>query len=212
MMTNEVLVSLYLDGDKEALDTLIRNNSNLVWKVIRSMNLIETKVYSYDDYFSIGVNGLLRAVDTYDSKRGAFTTYATNCIRTDIQLVLRHDQTKGRANDFTTVSCYSETGEDTILLDTFVDDNANVPFNLAQALLEAINVLDEDEKLFFETHYIEGDLYTRPRQHTLETLNLTLGEFKSIDRKVRIKLAKALGVDYDPKMKNTKNNVDKVLK
>ena len=85
MMTNEVLVSLYLDGDKEALDTLIRNNSNLVWKVIRSMNLIETKVYSYDDYFSIGVNGLLRAVDTYDSKRGAFTTYATNCIRTDIQ-------------------------------------------------------------------------------------------------------------------------------
>ena len=57
------------------------------------------------------------------------------------------------------------------------------------------------------------DDITNKRTYTINKLGLKgVGEFKSIARKVRIKLAKALGVNYDPRDNFVEGNVDKVLR
>lgn len=206
-MTNEMLVNAYLNGDTKALELLIQNNKKLVWNTIKAMNLYETKLYSNEDYFSIGIGGLIRAVDTYDNTKGKFSTYAVTCIRTDLQQMLRHEQTKGRADGMTTVSYYETTSDGTVLLDTFVDGDATIPFSIKDSLYEAIKTLDEEELTFFNLRFINET----PRSEVTSILNISVGEFKSLDRRVRVKIAKALGVDYDPKLKNSKNNVDKLL-
>lgn len=208
-MTNEMLVSSYLSGDSKALEILIENNKKLIWNTIKAMNLYETKLYSNEDYFSIGVNGLIRAVNTYDNNKGKFSTYAVTCIRTDLQQMLRHEQTKGRADGMTTVSYYETTSDGTVLLDTFVDNNASTPFSIGEALLEVIKTLDEKETTFFDLRFVQGI----SRSDITAILNISVGEFKSLDRKVRIKIAKGLGVDYDPKMAHgSRRYTDEMMK
>ncbi|MBO8176669.1 RNA polymerase sporulation sigma factor SigF [Aeribacillus pallidus] len=77
------------EGDQEARDTLVQNNTRLVWSVVqRFLN----RGYEPDDLFQIGCIGLLKSVDkfdlTYDVK---FSTYAVPMIIGEIQRFIRDD-------------------------------------------------------------------------------------------------------------------------
>ena len=68
--------------DEEALEWLILNNANLVHKIVGGYRTFYNHKLSYDDLFSVGLEGLMRAVEKFDfAFENNFATYATYWIR-----------------------------------------------------------------------------------------------------------------------------------
>ena len=203
-------------------DVMFNENSGLIWKAIKDMHLYTTKDMELDDYYQIGSMGLLRAIDTYDASKGVqFSTYAVKCIKNEIGQYFQSQERDKRKMNTVTTSYNVETniGDNKVeIIDCVVDFSSTEPFNevCRITLGEALKVLTEAEYEFFRVRYMEAELtddITNKRTYTINKLGLkSVGEFKSIDRKVRIKLAKALGVNYDPRDKFVEGNVDKVLR
>ena len=81
-------------GDKEAKDILIERNLRLVAHIAK-------KYYSenrdMDDLISIGIIGLIKAVNTYNPTKGnRLVTYASKCIENELLMMLRGEKKKNR--------------------------------------------------------------------------------------------------------------------
>ena len=85
---NIEFLKLYREtNDQNALEWLILNNANLVHKIVGGYRNFYNHRLSYDDLFSVGLEGLLRAINKFDfSYENNFATYATYWIK---QCVLR---------------------------------------------------------------------------------------------------------------------------
>lgn len=79
------------DGDMQALDQTVRENSGLVWSVVR--RYIGRGVDS-DDLYQLGCMGLIKAIRGFDESLGhQFSTYAVPKIAGEIRRFLRDDGT-----------------------------------------------------------------------------------------------------------------------
>lgn len=76
-LSNEQLCVMYQQGNKMALDALVKNNTNLVWsRVIKYGNRYRHKL-DLEDLFQYGVIGLMKAAERFDLKKEAkFSTYS----------------------------------------------------------------------------------------------------------------------------------------
>lgn len=85
----EELISLAQMGDKEASETLVRENSGLIWSVARRFL---GRGAEGDDLYQLGCLGFLKAVDGFDLEYGTqFSTYAVPKISGEIRRFLRDD-------------------------------------------------------------------------------------------------------------------------
>lgn len=77
------------EGDKEARDQLVSENTGLVWSVARRfMN----RGHELEDLFQIGCIGLIKCIDKFDtSYEVKFSTYAVPMIAGEIKRFLRDD-------------------------------------------------------------------------------------------------------------------------
>lgn len=85
----ETLISLAQQGDKQAQEQLITENSGLIWSVARRFigRGVET-----DDLYQLGCLGFLKAVEGFDLAYGTqFSTYAVPKISGEIRRFLRDD-------------------------------------------------------------------------------------------------------------------------
>lgn len=83
------LIQLAHQGDKEARDTLIKENMGLVYAVARRFL---GRGIEQEDLFQIGSIGLIKAVDKFDpSFEVRFSTYAVPMITGEIKRFLRDD-------------------------------------------------------------------------------------------------------------------------
>ena len=75
------------DGDEAARASLIEHNLRLVSHIVKKYYSGST---SADELLSVGTVGLIKAVDTFDSKNGArLGTYASKCIQNEILMYFR---------------------------------------------------------------------------------------------------------------------------
>ena len=85
----EDLIRLAQKGDKGASETLIKENSGLIWSVARRFLGRGTEG---DDLYQLGCLGFLKAVDGFDLNYGTqFSTYAVPKIAGEIRRFLRDD-------------------------------------------------------------------------------------------------------------------------
>jgi len=71
--------------DGEALEWLILNNANLVHKIVGGYRTFYNHKLSYDDLFSVGLEGLMRAIEKFDfTYDNNFATYATYWIKQSV--------------------------------------------------------------------------------------------------------------------------------
>lgn len=85
----EELIQLAQNGDKDASETLVRENSGLIWSVARRFLGRGTEG---DDLYQLGCLGFLKAVDGFDLEYGTqFSTYAVPKISGEIRRFLRDD-------------------------------------------------------------------------------------------------------------------------
>ena len=76
-------------GDKEARDQLVLDNSGLVWSIVRRF---QGRGCEMEDLFQIGTIGLLKAIDKFDlAYEVRFSTYAVPMITGEIKRFLRDD-------------------------------------------------------------------------------------------------------------------------
>ena len=76
-------------GDKKSRDMLVEENIGLVWSIVRRFG---SRGYEYDDLFQIGVIGLMKAIDYFNTDYNVkFSTYAVPMITGEIRRFLRDD-------------------------------------------------------------------------------------------------------------------------
>jgi RNA polymerase sporulation-specific sigma factor len=80
-------IDRHLHGDEEARRTLIERNLRLVVHVAKKYHGCGKEM---DDLISIGTIGLIKAVNTYNRKKGTqLATYAARCIDNEILMTIR---------------------------------------------------------------------------------------------------------------------------
>ena len=91
MSTQEELIRLSQQGDREASERLVTENSGLIWSVARRYLGRGTEA---DDLYQLGCLGFLKAVAGFDLAYGTqFSTYAVPKIAGEIRRFLRDDGT-----------------------------------------------------------------------------------------------------------------------
>lgn len=90
----KVYIEKMQNGDKEAKDILIERNLRLVAHIVK-------KYYGEnrenDELLSIGIIGLIKAVNTYNGNKGSrLATYAAKCIENELLMMLRSEKKKNR--------------------------------------------------------------------------------------------------------------------
>lgn len=139
-------------------DELIINNIPLVYYIIKKLNLY----YMCDEYYDIGVIGLIKAADTFNPDMNCkFNSYAGMRIKYEILTEVRKSHTEKRRADRDIVSIYEDLyndgGEvisilDSIMADCNVEEEAikRVEIDL---IYEASSKLPAKEKEVFDYMY-----------------------------------------------------------
>ena len=89
---------------KRAKDILIERNMRLVAHVAKKYQNADEDM---DDLISIGCIGLIKAVDTFDDRKGRLATYACRCIDNELLMLLR-----GKRKTSREVSLFEPIGQD----------------------------------------------------------------------------------------------------
>ncbi len=88
-MDNLELITRAHDGDKEARDQLVFENTGLIWSMVKRF---AGRGYDMEDLFQIGCVGILKAIDKFDmSFEVKFSTYAVPMILGEIKRFIRDD-------------------------------------------------------------------------------------------------------------------------
>ena len=89
MTRTEELIRAAQAGDKSASETLVTENSGLIWAVARRFL---GRGVEADDLYQLGCLGFIKAVDGFDTEFGTqFSTYAVPKISGEIRRFLRDD-------------------------------------------------------------------------------------------------------------------------
>ena len=90
--------SCYLEffnkGDKRAKEILIEKNLRLVAHMVKKYACSE---YETEDMLSIGTIGLIKAIDSFDEKKGSrLATYAAKCIENELLMMFRSEKKRSK--------------------------------------------------------------------------------------------------------------------
>lgn len=142
------------EEDKEAAaqakDILIERNLRLVAHIVKKYQNVDEEV---EDLISIGCIGLIKAIDSFDERKGRLATYACRCIDNELLMMLRSKKKKSRE-----VSLYEPIGQDKEgneihLVDIIEQQTFDV--------VEDMELRDNIKKLM---EYMKDDLTERERQ------------------------------------------------
>lgn len=91
-MTNEELFRRLNAGDETVRDEIIVRNRPLVTHTVMQKNIyVADPSCDMDDMISIGMIGLIKAVEGFDVEKGTqFSTYAVNCITNELRMAQRY--------------------------------------------------------------------------------------------------------------------------
>lgn len=89
---------------KRAKDILVERNMRLVAHIIKKYQNAGEET---EDLISIGSVGLIKAIDSFDVKRGRLATYACKCIENELLMMLR-----GKKKTSREVSLFEPIGQD----------------------------------------------------------------------------------------------------
>lgn len=139
-------------------EQLIMDNHNLVYHILQKMNLYN----QLDEYYDIAVIGLIKAAKNYDeTKQINFSTFAGKCIRNEILLYLRQQQSNRLKANYNTISLektvFEENGNKILLIDK-IPGNVNIEQELINNekiihLYKAISNLSDSERFIIEHSY-----------------------------------------------------------
>ena len=182
----------YQNGDMHARDILIERNLRLVAHIVKKYIHSGKET---DELISIGIIGLVKAVNTYNFDKGSrLATYAARCIDNELLMLMRGDKKRSRE-----VSLYDPIGTDKegneiTLLSIIEHNNEDVVEQLArkqslQKLSKIISeVLTPREYFVVIRRYGLFGHYETTQRELAEQLNISRSYVSRIEKKALEKL------------------------
>ena len=188
----EYYLSLYQTGDEEAKKVLIERNLRLVAHIAKKYTVATC---SPDDLISIGTIGLIKAVNTYSSKRSTrLGTYAAKCIENEILMSIRSakknrgevslNEPLGTDKDGNEISFNDILGTDP---DAIIDD-INLKMQISSLYKAIEEELDEREKLVIIRRYGIYNQESMTQREVEQELGISRSYVSRIEKKALQKL------------------------
>ena len=182
----EEIIARMLEGDDEARQTLITHNLRLVSHIARKYTV---PGYGPDDLISIGVIGLIKAVNSYKPQSGtALGTYAARCIENEILMTLR--ASRKRQGDVSLQDSVGTDGEGNDI--TYMDILGTDPDDLENAVIRRVTLervhrvlssLPARERLVLEMRYGLADGKQHPQHEVAQVLGISRSYVSRVEKK-----------------------------
>lgn len=192
----EALITRMAAGDDAARQALITHNLRLVSHIARKYTV---PGYGQDDLISIGVIGLIKAVNSYKQQSGtALGTYAARCIENEILMTLRASRKyRGDVSLQDSVGTDGE-GNDITYMDILGTDSDEVDNTVIRRLtLEKVHgvltSLPARERLVLEMRYGLTDGRQHPQHEVAKVLGISRSYVSRVEKKAIALLREAIG-------------------
>lgn len=196
--TRALFFQYKLENDLEAREKLIVHNTRLVVYLVNqkfSNILPEDK----KDFISIGMIGLIKAVDSFDlSKNFSFTTYASRCIMNEILMFVRKNNKNNEIESLDKVLRVDDNDEltfgDLNLTLLFQENDLDVEsiVERKELILELNKILDnfsEKEKKIIQLYFgLNLDKKQYPQREIAKLVGLSPSHISRVIRKITKKL------------------------
>lgn len=127
---------------------MTEDNLNLIYFVLKQLNMYNKD--GIDEYFDVGMLGLVKGLKTYTESKGAVSTYLVKCIRNEILMEMRNQKAVKKNNGVKPISINTPTTDNLTIEDTIESD-----FDMLESIIKkerikelgiAINSLKPIEK------------------------------------------------------------------
>lgn len=175
------------NGDKNARGILIERNLRLVSHIVKKYY---SKTNDTDDLISIGTIGLIKAIDTFNAKKGTkLATYASRCIENEILMHFR--TSKKQANDVylnDTLEVDKDgnplTIEDTVSSPDDLAENLEIKVRWEKVAKIIENMDDEREREIIILRYGLDNKKPLTQREVAQRLNISRSYVSRIEKKV----------------------------
>ena len=185
------IIDLLEKNDTYAREQLIEHNLRLVAHIAKKY---ESKTDSLEDLISIGIIGLIKAIDSFSNEKGVkLATYSAKCIENEILMHLRSNK-KNNKN----VSLFDAIGEDkdgSIITLMDVVPSSNLPLDLQldrknkiSKLVSYLPKLDERELEIITLRYGLGNHDELTQKEVAKRFNISRSYVSRIEKRALTKL------------------------
>lgn len=187
----EKQLELLFKGDKNARNILIEHNLRLVAHIVKKYDTNKTDI---DDLISIGIIGLIKAIDSYKpDKNIKLATYASRCIDNEILMHFRNDKKNSKNISIEESIGYDKDGNEITFLEIlktpkpdFLED-IHVQNNI-ESLKKYINVLSDREKIIIYKRYGLKNYDEQTQKEIAKELGISRSYVSRIEKRALTKL------------------------
>lgn len=183
-------------GDEHAREELILHNLRLVSHIVRKYYASSK---NQEDLVSVGVIGLVKAVDSFRTSNGAkFATYAAKCIQNEILMYFRSQKKLNSEVSLNETIDVDRDGNpltyiDVISCDESMASEIERKISSQRALRYVNTVLDERERQIITMRYGLGGTKPMTQREAAELLGISRSYVSRIEKTALEKLSLALG-------------------
>jgi len=194
-------IKLMEKGDKSARNYLIEHNLRLVVHVCKKY---ENSKVDKEDLISIGTIGLIKGIDTYNSKKSIkISTYISKCIDNEILMYFRSIK-KQTKEVFLEDSIGKDKDDNVILLkdtieanDKSIDEKIDVKMKITKLEKKIKEVLNDRERAIVELRFgLNGNL-PETQSVIAKKLNISRSYVSRIETKALEKLRTACNETFE---------------
>ena len=183
-----------LDNDFEkARETLIVHNLRLVVYIAKKF---ESTGIGIEDLISIGTIGLIKAVNTFSVEKNIkLATYASRCIENEILMYLRKTNPQKMEVSIDEPLNVDWDGNELLLSDILGTDDDTVSVNIEneaekRVLLEAVEKLDEREKLIMELRFGLNNHPEKTQKEVADMIGISQSYISRLEKRIIKRLKK----------------------
>lgn len=189
-------LSLSKSGDIAARNTLVEYNLRLVAHIVKKYQMPNR---STEDMISIGIIGLIKAIDTFDIEKGnRLVTYASRCIENELLMRLRQERKEQREISLYEPIGTDKEGNEINLMDIIKNDDEMIlkdiieKDNIKHVIEQFFIVLDEREQKVIAMRYGLFGNDAATQKEVADLLCISRSYISRIEKKALQKLRAAL--------------------
>lgn len=188
-------LELMKNGDKNARGKLIEHNLRLVAHIVKKLDYSNDE---RDDLLSIGIIGLIKAVDTFNFDcNNKLGTYASKCIENEILMYFRSNKNQYKTSYLNSPIGFDKEGNEICLIDIVKDENADIEqkFILSKSkenLFNSLNVLSKRELSIIEMRYGINNAQIKTQKEIAKLYKISRSYVSRIEKRALMKLYRVL--------------------
>lgn len=117
---------------------MTEDNLNLIYFVLKQLNIYNRN--GIDEYFDVGMLGLVKGLKTYTESKGSLSTYLVNCIKNEILMEMRNQKAGKRNNGVKPISINTPTTDNLTIEDTIKSDFDMLEYEIKNERIKELGV------------------------------------------------------------------------